>query len=204
MKLKKSPSLQFVITFQISLLSPLNSNDRSIPLNVISVDQLEKRVMVMGGEVTSSLNEISMDQLIKRVMVRGGRRFSTRPHTHNPTGPCRLCVIKLVTVGLSTGTYDESVLKVSKVSFRRKCAHTGHPLKLLSPTKLAWLGHFPPASQAGRLAGPVFYIISFLCPHLSTVAWIYKDDVNGFPSDICFMRRLMSEKVPKKLSCFEE
>jgi hypothetical protein len=31
------------------------------------------------------------------------------------------------------------------------------PLKLPSPTKLARLGHFPPASQAGRLAGQVFY-----------------------------------------------
>jgi hypothetical protein len=38
----------------------------------------------------------------------------------------------------------------------------GHPLKLPSPTKLARLGHFPPASQEGRLAGPVFYNISFL------------------------------------------
>jgi hypothetical protein len=33
----------------------------------------------------------------------------------------------------------------------------GHPLKVPSPTKLSRLGHFPPASQAGRLAGPVFY-----------------------------------------------
>jgi hypothetical protein len=32
MKLKKLPSLQFVITDQIRLLSPLNSNDRLIPL----------------------------------------------------------------------------------------------------------------------------------------------------------------------------
>jgi hypothetical protein len=32
----------------------------------------------------------------------------------------------------------------------------GNSLKLPSPTKLAQLGHFPPASQAGRLAGPVF------------------------------------------------
>ncbi len=34
-------------------------------------------------------------------------------------------------------------------------------LKLPSPTYLAWLGHFPPASQAGRLAGPVFYVYVF-------------------------------------------
>jgi hypothetical protein len=59
-------------------------------------------------------------------------------------------------------TYDESVLKLSKVSFRGKCARTGHPVKLPSPTKLTGLGHFPPASQGGRLAGPVFYTISFL------------------------------------------
>jgi hypothetical protein len=49
-------------------------------------------------------------------------------------------------------TYDESVLKLSKVSFRRKCARTGHHLKLPSPTKLARLGHFP----------PVFYICIYL------------------------------------------
>jgi hypothetical protein len=35
-------------------------------------------------------------------------------------------------------------------SGRGKCTLMGHPLKLPSPTKLAWLGHFPPASQAGR------------------------------------------------------
>jgi hypothetical protein len=32
-----------------------------------------------------------------------------------------------------------------------------------SPTKLARLGHFPPASQAGRLAGPV-YVFSLVSP----------------------------------------
>jgi hypothetical protein len=37
-------------------------------------------------------------------------------------------------------------------------ARMGNTLKLTSPTKLARLGHFPPASQAGRLAGPVFYV----------------------------------------------
>ncbi len=41
------------------------------------------------------------------------------------------------------------------------CAETGYPLKLPSPTNLARLGHFPPASQEGRLAGPVFYIYVF-------------------------------------------
>jgi hypothetical protein len=74
-----------------------------------------------------------------------------------PTGSCRLCVIQLVMVF----TYDASVLKLSNVSFRGKCACTGNPLKLPSPTKLARLGHFPPASQAGRLVGPVFYVYIF-------------------------------------------
>jgi hypothetical protein len=30
-----------------------------------------------------------------------------------------------------------------------------------SQTKLARLGHFPPASQAGRRAGPVFYVYRY-------------------------------------------
>jgi hypothetical protein len=56
-------------------------------------------------------------------------------------------------------TYDVSVLKLTNVSFRGKCARLGNTLKLPpSPTKLARLGHFPPASQAGRLAGPVFFV----------------------------------------------
>ncbi len=38
---------------------------------------------------------------------------------------------------------------------------TGYPLKLPSTTKVARLGHFPPASQARRLAGPVFYVNVF-------------------------------------------
>jgi hypothetical protein len=44
-----------------------------------------------------------------------------------------------------------------------KVAVTGHPLKLPSLSKLARLSYFPPANQAGRLAGAVFYTISFLC-----------------------------------------
>jgi hypothetical protein len=40
----------------------------------------------------------------------------------------------------------------------------GNTLNIPSPTKLARLGHFPPASQADRLAGPaVFYVYVFLC-----------------------------------------
>jgi hypothetical protein len=35
--------------------------------------------------------------------------------------------------------------------------------KVTITKKLVGLGLFPPASQAGRLAGPVFYTLSFLC-----------------------------------------
>jgi hypothetical protein len=51
----------------------------------------------------------------------------------------------------------------------------GNTLKIPSPTKLARLGHFPAASQAGRLAGPVFYLYVFslvltdLTPRLAKV-----------------------------------
>jgi hypothetical protein len=58
-------------------------------------------------------------------------------------------------------TYDVSVLKHYNVSFRGRCVRMGNTLKIPSPTKLARLGHFPPASQAGRLAGPVFYVYVF-------------------------------------------
>jgi hypothetical protein len=40
MNLKKFPRLQFVIMDQISLLSPLNSNDRSIPLSITKTAML--------------------------------------------------------------------------------------------------------------------------------------------------------------------
>ncbi len=55
-------------------------------------------------------------------------------------------------------TYDVSVLEKMGGKMR---AQTGHTLKLPSLTNLARLGHFPPASQAGRLAGPVFYVYVF-------------------------------------------
>ncbi len=44
---------------------------------------------------------------------------------------------------------------------------------LSSPTKLARLGHFLPGSQAGRLAGPVFYVyvFSLVLPLLRDVRW---------------------------------
>ncbi len=38
---------------------------------------------------------------------------------------------------------------------------SGYTLKLPSPTKFARLGRFPPANQAGRLTGPVFYLYVF-------------------------------------------
>ncbi len=80
-----------------------------------------------------------------------------------------LPAVRDLTRGGRLSTYDENVLNLSKVSFLEKCARMGHPLKLPSPTKLAWLGHFPPASQAGPLpsglAGSVF-CISFLCLRL--------------------------------------
>ncbi len=47
---------------------------------------------------------------------------------------------------------------INSYSFRGRCARMGHPLKLPSPTKFHRLGHFPPASQTRRLAGPVFYV----------------------------------------------
>jgi hypothetical protein len=58
-------------------------------------------------------------------------------------------------------TYDVSALKKMGAGGGGRCAKTGHPLKLPSPTKLSRQGHFPPASQAGRLAGPVFYAYAF-------------------------------------------
>ncbi len=66
-------------------------------------------------------------------------------------------------------TYDVSLLKLSNVSFQGKWTRMGNTLNIPSPTKLARLGHFRPASQAGRLAGPVFYV--FLCICLFSVSW---------------------------------
>jgi hypothetical protein len=74
-----------------------------------------------------------------------------------PTGPCWLCVILLVYGRWNIN--DVSVFKLSNVSFRGKCPPFGNTLNLPSPTNLARLGHFPPASQAGCLAGQVFYVV---------------------------------------------
>jgi hypothetical protein len=44
-----------------------------------------------------------------------------------------------------------------------QCALMGNTLKLPSPKKLTRLANFPlAASQAGRLAGPAFYVYVFL------------------------------------------
>jgi hypothetical protein len=53
-------------------------------------------------------------------------------------------------------------LRTLNVLFRGKCARMGNTLKPPSPTKLPRLGHFPPASQAGRLAGPCSMYMAFL------------------------------------------
>ncbi len=60
-------------------------------------------------------------------------------------------------------TYDVSVLNLSNASFRGKWAGMENSLNIPSPTKLARLGHVLPASQAGRHAGPVFYIMYTVC-----------------------------------------
>ena len=86
------------------------------------------------------------------VCVGGGGVVTPIPH-------CPLPAVRDLTSDGRLSTYDESVLKLSKVSFWVKCARTGHPPNLPSQTKLGRLDHFPPASQAGRLAGPVFYVL---------------------------------------------
>ena len=45
---KKIPSLQFVIMDQISLLSPLSSNDRSIPLSKQTFSTLSKEIKIIS------------------------------------------------------------------------------------------------------------------------------------------------------------
>jgi hypothetical protein len=51
-----------------------------------------------------------------------------------------------------------SVLKLYNISFRRKMRTHGTPSKATITYQTRRPGHFPPASQAGRLAGPVFYV----------------------------------------------
>jgi hypothetical protein len=58
--------------------------------------------------------------------------------------------------------FNRLLLGFLKSDIWGKCARMGNTLKIPSPTKLARLGHFPPASQAGRLAGPVLYVFSLV------------------------------------------
>ncbi len=70
-----------------------------------------------------------------------------------PTGPA----VHDLTRDGRLSTYDESVLKLSKVSFWGKCARTGHPLKLPSHQQ-----NSPGCVIFLKLASPVFCTISFL------------------------------------------
>jgi hypothetical protein len=95
------------------------------------------------------------------------------PHSHWP-----LLAVRDLTHDGRLSTHDVSVLKLSKVSFRGKCARIGHPLKLPSPKNFAGLGHFPPASQAGRLAGPFYtnlFSVSLHCINALQVLIIKKN-----------------------------
>ncbi len=95
---------------------------------------------------------------------RGRACPAPSPRTSSPPSPSHRCSLRrFILMGRRPlpalrdltrdgrwSTYDVSVLKLYNVSFWGRCARKGHPLKLPSPTKLARLGHFPPAS-------PVFY-----------------------------------------------
>ncbi len=72
-----------------------------------------------------------------------------------------LLAVRDLTRDGSLSTYGESVLKLSKVSFRGKFAHTGHPLKLPSPTKFARLGNFF-LQLARRTAVPAWCSVLYL------------------------------------------
>jgi hypothetical protein len=89
-------------------------------------------------------------------------------------------------------TYDVSVRKKRGGG----CTETGYPLKLPSPTNLARLGHFPPVSQAGRLAGPVFYVyVFYLVARKSTVQ-------NPFPPSFkCNVLRESLSVDSQNISC---
>jgi hypothetical protein len=91
------------------------------------------------------------------------RKYSTSCHELSPTagrGQWVMAVCDLTSDG-RLSTYEESVLKLSKFSFLGKCSRREKPLKLLLPTKLARLGHFPPASQVGALLARCFLLYLF-------------------------------------------
>jgi hypothetical protein len=60
-------------------------------------------------------------------------------------------------------SYDVSVLKLSNVSFKGKCARMGSTLKIPSPTKLARLGHFPPSSFTSTT---IFFLSNVFTPKI--------------------------------------
>jgi uncharacterized membrane protein len=91
-------------------------------------------------------------------------------------------------------SYDVSVLKLSNVSFRGKSARMGNTLNLPSPTKIARLGHFPPAIQAGHLAGPVFYVYVFSLVH-RMAGWCRKDGKGAH----LYSKHYKTEGLPVKL-----
>ncbi len=89
------------------------------------------------------------------------RRIRYVVHTESiatlpPMGRRPLPAVRDLTCDGSWSNCDVSGLKLSQVSFRGKCARTGHSLKLPSPTNLARLGLF---LQLGRCS----VYLSFLC-----------------------------------------
>jgi hypothetical protein len=90
------------------------------------------------------------------LMVRSGPPyFMYSPIPHWP-----LPAVRDLTRDGRLSAYDESVLKMSKVSFRGKCARMVHPLTLPSLTKLARLCRFPPASRPSV----IYFIFSLYLP----------------------------------------
>ncbi len=97
----------------------------------------------------------------------GIERWAQWEATHHGSGrwyhtpPWPLPAVRDLTRDCRLSTSDESVPKLSKVSFRGKCVHlTPSKATIINKTRPA--GHFPPASQVGRLARTVFCTISFL------------------------------------------
>jgi hypothetical protein len=102
--------------------------------NCIAVVRIDTRVKIIAGNFSSTLFLYPYCSAHCPVVDSMGRR--------------PLPAVRDLTRDGRWSTYDVRVLKL-------------YTLKLPSPTKLARLGHFPPASQAGRHAGPVFYVYVF-------------------------------------------
>jgi hypothetical protein len=73
--------------------------------------------------------------------VRDALQFFPRSGQTIPHWP--LPAVRDLTRDGKWSTYDVNVLKLTNISFRGKCARIGNILKLPSPRKLAWPGHFP-------------------------------------------------------------